>query len=616
MTSLKFPKRFALSLLVPLSAAVALALPSTALAASDPNPPSISNVTISATAVTAGSTLRVGYDVDDPDGVRSVTPIVEVVVDSDDGGQGNSSRLAFQSTGDTTAGFDIPTSPSDRPCRYRIIGLSVTDSLGWVTDVYDAAYAEEKGLDCPTFTTDPLEYEVTEGPADQNPPTVSAVSLSSREVATGADFHISWSVADPDGVRSVSPILRRGWEDTDDGEAVSSAYHHGGSSADGFDITFDSNRIGRHRLVGLSVTDGLGFETDVYENSYARANGISGATFSVADPSELCFEVTGSAIDRNPPTVSGVSISAKRVPVGGVLRIYCNVGDPDGVKSVAPILGDPGYIEDPNAAKARKTLSCSYDAAGGYIEIEFPTSLSMGSFEIQALAVLDKTGHETFVYSSAYAERNGKTGVQTFDVDDAGDVTFDVTAPLYAATKGDRQAYAKGGGVGLTFRFSGPLDEFTRLLVDGTEVSAGNYTATKGSTIIELKPAYLDTLVAGGHTVTVVWKDGTATDASFTVEGKAQGGQTSGKTDVDSPGDNKSDPATPEKDADEASTKRSGRTTADEPKLAATGDFAWMASIALAMVATACFTAAKGLSPSSLGTNSSSKRTQLGRADG
>lgn len=597
MTSLKFPKRFALSLLVPLSAAVALALPSTALAASDPNPPSISNVTISATAVTAGSTLRVGYDVDDPDGVRSVTPIVEVVVDSDDGGQGNSSRLAFQSTGDTTAGFDIPTSPSDRPCRYRIIGLSVTDSLGWVTDVYDAAYAEEKGLDCPTFTTDPLEYEVTEGPADQNPPTVSAVSLSSREVATGADFHISWSVADPDGVRSVSPILRRGWEDTDDGEAVSSAYHHGGSSADGFDITFDSNRIGRHRLVGLSVTDGLGFETDVYENSYARANGISGATFSVADPSELCFEVTGSAIDRNPPTVSGVSISAKRVPVGGVLRIYCNVGDPDGVKSVAPILGDPGYIEDPNAAKARKTLSCSYDVAGGYIEIEFPTSLSMGSFEIQALAVLDKTGHETFVYSSAYAERNGKTGVQTFDVDDAGDVTFDVTAPLYAATKGDRQAYAKGGGVGLTFRFSGPLDEFTRLLVDGTEVSAGNYTATKGSTIIELKPAYLDTLVAGGHTVTVVWKDGTATDASFTVEGKAQGRQTSGKTDVDSPGDNKSDPATPEKDADEASTKRSGRTTANEPKLAATGDFAWMASIALAMVATACFTAARRLEP-------------------
>lgn len=597
MTSLEFSRRFALSLLVPLSAAVALALPSTALAASDPNPPSISNVTLSATTVTTGSTLHVGYDVDDPDGVRSVTPIVEVVVDSDDGDQGNSSRLAFRSTGDTTAGFDIPTSPSDRPCRYRIIGLGVTDSLGWVTDVYDAAYAEEKGLNSPTFATSPLVYEVTEGPADQNPPTVSSVSLSSREVATGADFHISWSVADPDGVRSVSPILQRGWEDKDDGCSVSSAYYHGGSSIDGFDLTFGSNRIGRHRLIGLSVTDDLGFETDVYESSYARANGISGATFSVADPSELCFEVTGSAIDRNPPTVSNVSISAKRVPVGGLLRIYCNVGDADGVKSVSPILGDPGYVEDPNSVKARKTLSCSYDAARGYIEIEFPTSLSMGSFEIHALAVLDKAGHETFVYSSAYAERNGKTGVRTFDVDDAEDATFAVTAPLYAATKGNGQAYAKGNEDGLTFRFSGPLDEFTRLLVDGNEASTENYTATKGSTIIELKPAYLDTLAAGGHTVTAVWKDGTATDASFTVEGKAQGEQAGGKTDVDSPGDNKSDPATPEKDADEASTKRSGHTTTDEPKLAVTGDSAWMASIALAMAATACFAAARRLEP-------------------
>lgn len=165
MTSLKFPRRFALSLLIPLSA-VLLALPSTALAASDPNPPSISNVTISATTVTAGSTLHVGYDVDDPDGVRSVTPIVESASDGTDDGHGVSVRHAFTSKGDTVDGFDIPTSPDDRPFRYRVIGLSVTDALGWVTDVYDAAYAKDKEIDCPTFVTEPLEYEVTEGPAD------------------------------------------------------------------------------------------------------------------------------------------------------------------------------------------------------------------------------------------------------------------------------------------------------------------------------------------------------------------------------------------------------------------------------------------------------------------
>ncbi len=595
MTFLKFSRRFVLSLLISLSATAALALPSTALAVSDPNPPIISNVTISATTVTAGSTLHVAYSVDDPDGVRSVTPIIESVSDGADDGHGVSVRIAFTSKGDTTDGFDIPTSPGDRPCRYRVIGLGVTDALGWVTDVYDASYATENGLDCPTFTTNPLEYEVTEGPADQNPPSVSSVSLSSREVASGADFHISWTVTDADGVRSVSPILQRGWKDEDNGCSVSSAYYHGGSSVDGFDLTFDSNRIGRHRLIGLSVTDGLGFETNVYESSYARANGISGATFSVADPSELCFEVTGSEIDRNPPTASGVSISAKRVPVGGFLRIYCDADDPDGVKSVSPILGDPGHVEDPNAAETRKTLSCSYDAARGYIEIEFPTSLSMGTFEIHALAVLDKTGHETFVYSSAYAERNGKTGVQTFDIADAGDVTFDVTAPLHAATKGDGQAYAKGGIGGLAFRFSGPLDEFVRLLVDGVEVSAENYTATKGSTIIEFKPTFLDALLVGGHTVTVVWKDGTTSDASFTVEEKDQGGQTAGKTDASSSDGAKGDSATNEKDGGKASAKNPRHATGDKSELVATGDSAWMVGIALVTAAVACFMAARSL---------------------
>ena len=294
-----------------------------------------------------------------------------------------------------------------------------------------------------------------------------------------------------------------------------------------------------------------------------------------------------------------------------VLRIYCNVGDADGVKSVSPILGDPGYVEDPNSAKARKTLSCSYDAARGYIEIEFPTSLSMGSFEIHALAVLDKAGHESFVYSSAYAERNGKADVQTFDVDDAGGRHLRRDRPAVCRHQGRRAGVYKGGGVGLTFRFSGPLDEFTRLLVDGTEVSAGNYTATRGSTIIDLRPAYLDTLAAGGHTITAVWKDGTATDASFTVEGKGQGGQTSGKTDVDSPGDNKSDPALLKRTPTRRLQKgRGARQPMNRSSPQPATPLGWPASHWPWRPRPAS-RQREGLSPSSVGTNSSSKRTQL-----
>ena len=113
MNPSKCPRRFALGLLASLSAAVALALPTTALAVSAPNPPIVSTVTISAMSGTAGSTLHVRYDVDDPDGVRSVTPIVESVSGGTDDGHGVSVRFAFISKGDTVDGFDIPTSPDD-----------------------------------------------------------------------------------------------------------------------------------------------------------------------------------------------------------------------------------------------------------------------------------------------------------------------------------------------------------------------------------------------------------------------------------------------------------------------------------------------------------------------
>ena len=219
----------------------------------------------------------------------------------------------------------------------------------------------------------------------------------------------------------------------------------------------------------------------------------------------------------------------------------------------------------------------------------------MGSFEIHALAVLDKTGHETFVYSSAYAKRNGKTDVRTFDVADAEDVTFDVVAPLYAATKGDGQTYAKGGEGGLAFRFSGPLDEFARLLVDGTEISAENYTAARGSTIIEFKPAFLDTLVAGSHTVTAVWKDETTSDASFTVEEKGQGEQAGGKTDASSTDGTKDDSVTNEKNDGRASAENPRRTAGDKSKLAATGDSTWTVNIVLTTAAAACFMTARRL---------------------
>lgn len=51
-------------------------------------------------------------------------------------------------------------------------------------------------------------------------------------------------------------------------------------------------------------------------------------------------------------------------------------------------------------------------------------------------------------------------------------------------------------------------DRFTQVSVDGTVIAAGNYTTAKGSLVLTLKSAYLNTLTAGEHTVKISFTDG------------------------------------------------------------------------------------------------------------
>ena len=53
-------------------------------------------------------------------------------------------------------------------------------------------------------------------------------------------------------------------------------------------------------------------------------------------------------------------------------------------------------------------------------------------------------------------------------------------------------------------------------MVDGNIIDPSNYTASEGSTIIELHEDYLKTLSEGIHTLAIVWTDGSAS-TNFTV---------------------------------------------------------------------------------------------------
>ena len=89
-------------------------------------------------------------------------------------------------------------------------------------------------------------------------------------------------------------------------------------------------------------------------------------------------------------------------------------------------------------------------------------------------------------------------------------------APEYTITKGDAAKWTLKSTKTLSFIASGDFDKFVGVSVDGKRISESQYTAKKGSTVITLKSAFLNTLKTGEHTITIHFDDGKA-EGSFTI---------------------------------------------------------------------------------------------------
>jgi hypothetical protein len=70
----------------------------------------------------------------------------------------------------------------------------------------------------------------------------------------------------------------------------------------------------------------------------------------------------------------------------------------------------------------------------------------------------------------------------------------------------------------LTFRVDKYFGEFTGVVkVDNVQLATSDYEATSGSTNIELKADYLNTLSADNHTLSVGFYGGVWVDEDFTI---------------------------------------------------------------------------------------------------
>lgn len=80
--------------------------------------------------------------------------------------------------------------------------------------------------------------------------------------------------------------------------------------------------------------------------------------------------------------------------------------------------------------------------------------------------------------------------------------------------------WSNGSDENLTFHSNAALEDFVKVLLNGEVLDPENYTVREGSTIVELKSSYLETLSDGEYTLSIVSTSGSA-DATFCVESQS-----------------------------------------------------------------------------------------------
>lgn len=78
--------------------------------------------------------------------------------------------------------------------------------------------------------------------------------------------------------------------------------------------------------------------------------------------------------------------------------------------------------------------------------------------------------------------------------------------------EGANQTYVIGSNKNVVIKSSGDLSYLGKIQIDGVDIDPAHYDVGIGSTILTLKPAFLDTLSVGNHTVTLAYSGGSASN--------------------------------------------------------------------------------------------------------
>ena len=139
------------------------------------------------------------------------------------------------------------------------------------------------------------------------------------------------------------------------------------------------------------------------------------------------------------------------------------------------------------------------------VDVNTPDNNKLGSDDY-VLAV-------SYSYTNGYGETatitKGFSNNQTFLTGNSGNEFGATQNGQYIMLNSDN-IYIRYSNKNLIFRSSADFSKFQGVKINGTIIDSNNYTVTSGSTVIELKSSYLETLNDGTHTIEIVSNDGSA----------------------------------------------------------------------------------------------------------
>ncbi len=135
--------------------------------------------------------------------------------------------------------------------------------------------------------------------------------------------------------------------------------------------------------------------------------------------------------------------------------------------------------------------------------------------------------------------------------------------PAVSIIEGADQTFVIGNNKSVTIKADGDFSKFVGVSMDGTEIAKEHYTAAAGSTIITLKPEYLQTLTAGEHTVAIRFTDGLA-QTMLTIQEEGSGNPSEKPDDPsEKPDDPSEKPENPSEKPDDPSDETGQEPTKD-----------------------------------------------------